>query len=138
MAIRHAPILQSPMAKTILAFYGFPNWSALIDLHIGVDVITSTAHRQEQAIDRVERRRLMDYDRRARGLHLKLSNQQRRVYNAMRQGMTTVPQFAKFVFGSDDKCARKSIHYALWAMRKRGVSMEVHRRYAGSVFLLRA
>ena len=117
-----------PMAKTVLAFYGFDDWRALIDLHIGIDVITLIAHRQEQARERVERRRIIDEDRHTRGLHLKLSKQQRQVYAAMRQGMTTVPQFAKFIFGSDDEYARKSIHYALWSMRRRGVQMSVEGR----------
>ena len=124
-----------PMAKTVLAFYGFEDWSSLVNLHIGVDVITLTAHRQEQARDRVEYRRIIDEDRRTRGLHLKLSEQQRRVYAAMQQGMTTVPQFAKFIFGSEDRYARKSIHSALWAMRQRGVQMSVE-GHRNSIFTL--
>jgi hypothetical protein len=118
-----------PMAKTILSFYGLDNWRTLVSLHIETSVITSIAHRQQQARQRVERNTLRDEDRQARNLHRKLSNQQRIVYNVLRRGASTVPKIALAVFGADDKYAKSSIHYALMSMRKRGVKMSVEHRF---------
>jgi hypothetical protein len=118
-----------PMAKTILSFYGLDDWRTLVSLHIETSVITSIAHRQQQARQRVERNALRDEDRQTRNLHRKLSNQQRIVYNVLRRGASTVPQIALVVFGVDDKYTQSSIHHALLGMRKRGVKMNVEHRF---------
>jgi hypothetical protein len=115
-----------PMAKTVMDFYGFDNWKQFVDLHIGANLVTGTLMQyREKAAMRTERRAIIDADMLNRRAHRKLSNQQRQVYNAMRRGLTTVPQMAIAVFGIDDKYTRQSIHSALWRMRKRGVKIDV-------------
>lgn len=49
-----------PTAFVLLGFYGFPpsaaGWHEFVRLHIGVDVITSLAHRQMQGEERANRK----------------------------------------------------------------------------------